>query len=120
MRSLGRYRAEKRRLKEQRRAEKDRQRQAAQQEAIPGSVDGNEFDARFDDAVATICGSGDANPVVFSHSVAMMMWVLMNVTNPDTSLLTSDPVPNTGQIVVVGNPRDGWTLTDWDGTPVPR
>jgi hypothetical protein len=85
-----------------------------------GSVDGNEFDARFDDAVATICGSGDANPVVFSHSVAMMMWVLMNVTNPDTSLLTSDPVPNTGQIVVVGNPRDGWTLTDWDGTPVPR
>ncbi len=87
---------------------------------IPGSIDGNEFDARFDEAVATIYDSGDAGPVAFSHSGATMIWVLMNVKNPDMSLLTSDPLPNTGQIVVVGNPRDGWTLTDWDGTPVPR
>jgi hypothetical protein len=30
---------------------------------------------------------------------------------------TSDPVPNTGHIVVVGSPQGGWRLTDWDGTP---
>ena len=63
---------------------------------IPGSIDGNEFDARFDEAV------------------------LMNVSNPDKSLLSADPVPNTVRIVVNGNPRDGWTLVDWDGKPVPR
>ena len=66
------------------------------QRSIPGSIDGNEFDARFDEAV------------------------LMNVSNPDKSLFIADPVPNTGRITVNGNPRDGWTLVDGDGNPVPR
>ena len=86
---------------------------------IPGSIDGNEFDARFDDAVEAIYDSGDVNAVAFSHAVAIMVWVLMNVRNPDMSLAQNDPLPNTGRIVVVGSPRDGWTLVDWDGTPVP-
>jgi Predicted permease len=46
---------------------------------IPGSIDGYEFDARFGDAVKTIYDSGELNPVVFSHSGAIMFWVLMNV-----------------------------------------
>lgn len=87
---------------------------------IPGSIDGNEFDARFDEAVTTIYDSGDASAIAFSHAAAMMIWVLMNVSNPDKSLLSADPVPNTVRIVVDGNPRDGWTLVDWDGKPVPR
>jgi hypothetical protein len=32
-----------------------------------------------------------------------MVSVLMNVKNADTSLLTNNPLPNTGQIVVVGS-----------------
>jgi hypothetical protein len=48
---------------------------------------------------------------------AIMFWVLMNVKNPDISLPTADPLPNTGHIVVVGSPKAGWTLKDWDGTP---
>ncbi len=87
---------------------------------IPGSINGDEFDARFDDAVETIYDSGDLRPVAFSHSAAAMLWVLMNVKNPDTALLTNDPLPNTGHIVVVGSPRGGWTLTDWNGVSVPR
>jgi broad specificity phosphatase PhoE len=86
---------------------------------IPGSVNGNEFEARFNEAVQHIYDSGDANPVAFAHSVAIMVWVLMNVRNPDPSLLTGKPLPNVGHVVLTGNPSDGWTLTEWDADPPP-
>jgi broad specificity phosphatase PhoE len=86
---------------------------------IPGSLDGNEFDARFAEAVQQIYDSGELNPVAFSHAEAIMAWVLMNVHNPDPSLLTSKPLPNMGRVVVTGNPSDGWTLTKWDADPPP-
>jgi broad specificity phosphatase PhoE len=86
---------------------------------IPGSVNGYEFETRFNEAVQHIYDSGDQNPVAFTHSVAIMVWVLMNVRNPDLSLLTSKPLPNVGHVVLTGNPTDGWTLTDWDADPPP-
>jgi broad specificity phosphatase PhoE len=86
---------------------------------IPGSVDGNEFNTRFDDAVQHIYDSGAQNPVAFSHTAAIMFWVLMNVRNPDLSLLTTKPLPNVGHVVLTGNPSDGWTLTEWDADPPP-
>jgi broad specificity phosphatase PhoE len=86
---------------------------------IPGSVDGNEFEARFDEAVQHIYDSGELNPVAFSHGAAIMLWALMNVRNPDRSLLTSKSLPNMGRVVVTGNPSDGWTLTEWDADPPP-
>jgi broad specificity phosphatase PhoE len=84
---------------------------------VPGSINGDELNARFGDAVQTIYDSGNLNPVAFSHDGAVMTWVLMNVKNPDNSLLTSDPLPNIGRIVVVGSPQGGWTLTNWNGKP---
>jgi broad specificity phosphatase PhoE len=86
---------------------------------IPGSVDGNEFNARFSEAVQRIYDSGQQNPVAFSHSAAIMFWVLMNVHNPDLSLLSTKPLPNVGRVVLTGNPSDGWTLTEWDADPPP-
>ena len=86
---------------------------------IPGSVDGNEFEARFNEAVQRIYDSGQQNPVAFSHSAAIMFWVLMNVHNPDLSLLSTKPLPNVGRVVLTGNPSDGWTLTEWDADPPP-
>jgi broad specificity phosphatase PhoE len=86
---------------------------------IPGSLDGNEFEARFNDAVRQIYESGDQNPVVFSHGAAIMLWVLMNVRNSDPSLLTGKSLPNIGHVIVNGNPSEGWTLTDWDADPPP-
>jgi broad specificity phosphatase PhoE len=85
---------------------------------IPGSITGDEFDARFDEAVQTIYDSGDVNPIAFSHSSAIMLWVLMNVSNPDNELYSHHLLPNLGRIEIAGNPRDGWTLTDWDGVPI--
>ena len=86
---------------------------------IPGSLDGNEFEARFNDAVQQIYDSGEQNPVAFSHGGAIMVWVEMNVHNPDPSLLTTKQLPNDGRVIVTGNPSDGWTLTEWDADPPP-
>jgi broad specificity phosphatase PhoE len=86
---------------------------------IPGSVDGNEFEARFNEAVQNIYDGGQQNPVAISHGAAIMTWVLMNVRNPDLSLLSSKPLPNVGHVVVTGNPTDGWILTEWDADPPP-
>jgi hypothetical protein len=36
------------------------------------------------------------------------------------SIPTTQPwraLSNAGHIVIVGNPQDGWKLTDWDGIP---
>ncbi len=86
---------------------------------IPGSLNGNEFEGRFNDAVRQIYESGHENPVIFSHGAAIMLWALMNVHNPDRSLITSKPLPNMGRVTVTGNPSAGWTLTDWDADPPP-
>jgi broad specificity phosphatase PhoE len=84
---------------------------------IPGSIDGDEFDARFDDAVNAIYRSGQQQPVAYSHGAAIAMWTLMNAKNAPPELLETQPLPNTGRVVVRGNPDDGWTLLDWNGTP---
>jgi broad specificity phosphatase PhoE len=85
---------------------------------IPGSITGNEFESRFSAAVKTVYDSGQTNPVVFSHGEAIMYWVLMTTKNADLSL-ANNPLPNTAHVVVTGNPTDGWTLADWNGTPTP-
>jgi broad specificity phosphatase PhoE len=82
---------------------------------IPGSIDGDEFDARFDAAVQRIYDTGDDDPVAYSHGAAIMLWVTMNVDNPQPELLRAHPLPNTGRVVVTGSPSQGWTLVDWDG-----
>lgn len=84
---------------------------------IPGSLDGDEFDARFDAAVQQIYDSGAVNPVAFAHGGSIMLWVLMNVDNADPDLLQRQ-LPNTGRVVLTGSPAAGWTLTEWDGLPV--
>lgn len=85
---------------------------------IPGSIDGNEFDARFDEAVRTIACSGDRHPVAFSHGGAIALWTLMNAENADPALLATQPLPNTGYVVLRGDPVDGWKLLDWNGTRI--
>ncbi|BBX21922.1 hypothetical protein MTER_13330 [Mycolicibacter terrae] len=90
---------------------------------------GMAFQDRFSDAVeqiyangGTVDADGNLNSVAFSHAAAISTWVMMNVKNPDfeiyfTSLLQG-LLPNTGQVVVEGNPTDGWTLVSWNGTEV--
>jgi broad specificity phosphatase PhoE len=83
--------------------------------SIPGSVSGKEFNDQFTAAVNRIYNSGHRNPVVFSHRNSIMMWTLLNAQNAKDSLMDSHPIPNTGRVVISGNPMTGWTLVDWDG-----
>jgi broad specificity phosphatase PhoE len=85
------------------------------QDAVPGSISGNDFNDQFSAAVQKIYDSGATKPVAFSHKESIMFWTLMNVKNPKDSLVKSHPLPNLGRVVVNGSPAMGWTLVDWDG-----
>lgn len=82
---------------------------------IPGSINGDQFNEAFTDAVQKIYDSGQEKPIAFSGGLAIMVWTLMNARNGKPSLLTDHPLPNVRSVVVRGNPVTGWTLLDWDG-----
>jgi len=100
-------------------------------DSIPGSTNGRDFNEHFTAAIKKIYESGHNKPVVFSQGTAIMVWTMMNVKNPKTSLVVPDPpkdpdqvapqrpgshpLPNVGRVVITGNPTNGWTLVDWDG-----
>lgn len=81
---------------------------------IPGSIDGNELDARFDSALEAVRAGGYTNPVVYSHGAAITAWTLMNVENPPAEI---KGLGNTGYVIVRGSPTTGWTLVDWVEEP---
>jgi len=84
---------------------------------IPGSIDGNEFDDRFDRAIEEIYATGDSHPIAYSHGAAIAAWATMNAENPRPDLMKTAPLPNTGYVVLTGKP-DNWKLVDWNGTEV--
>jgi hypothetical protein len=94
------------------------------------SVNGVTFDESFGTAVQSIydgtaSATGTANDVAFSSEGAIAVWTLMNVNNPDFSVLlqaveqTGGFLPNTGQVVIEGSPGD-WTLVSYNGVDVPQ
>ena len=85
------------------------------QDAVPGSISGQEFNDQFTAAVQKIYDSHNSKPVAFAHAESIMYWTLINVKNPKDSLATSHPLPNLGRVVITGSPASGWTLVDWDG-----
>ena len=85
---------------------------------IPGAEDGNEFDARVDAALADIEADGSDEPVVFSHGATIMFWTMMNVDNPDPTLLLTHQLDNTEAVVVEKNDDGSWTLKSWGGEDV--
>lgn len=87
---------------------------------MPGSPDANGavFQDRFNGAVGDIYASGAQNPVAFAHGMSIMAWTLMNVQNPDLTLMLKHPLGNTDIVTVTGNPQDGWTLENWGGVAV--
>lgn len=88
------------------------------------------FNDRVGEAIQAIYGNTVADPenpltnAAFAHAGTIAMWTLMNVRNPDFGLVfnelldTRTPLANVGQVVIEGNPTDGWTLVSWDGNEV--
>ena len=96
----------------------------------PGAhLNGVVFDQGFTSALHTMYGTAMTNPVVgadgnitdvaYSSALTIEVGTLMNVNNPNPLLMLTHSLPNTGTVVVQGNPQDGWTLVSWDGVPVP-
>ncbi|MEO8814680.1 MAG: histidine phosphatase family protein [Mycobacterium sp.] len=92
---------------------------------------GMAFEDRVNEAIQTIyngsvSGNADMTDVAFSHAGTIATWTLMNVKNPDFSVVlkelidTHSPLSNTGEVVIEGNPTDGWTLVSYDGQAVPQ
>ncbi|NMM83278.1 histidine phosphatase family protein [Rhodococcus sp. SRB_17] len=84
---------------------------------IPGSIDGNEFDGRVDQALLDVQRRGCANPVIFAHGATIMFWSMMNASNADKGKLGTDPIRNGGRVVLKGSPQKGWTIVEWVGHP---
>ena len=93
---------------------------------IPGSENGNEFDARVDAAIAQMeadgdtDGNGEINVAAFSHGATIMFWSLMNVDNPNLTLFLTNPLNNTDVVVVESNGEGGWTMKSWAGIETPE
>jgi broad specificity phosphatase PhoE len=99
---------------------------------LGSSIDPNgvAFNDRVTDAIDAIYNNTVADPenpladAVFAHAGTISIWTLMNVQNPDFGLVLSQlldthtPLDNTGQVVIEGNPTDGWTLVSWGGQEV--
>ncbi|MEU1208005.1 histidine phosphatase family protein [Nocardia sp. NPDC005825] len=84
---------------------------------IPGSIDGNEFDGRVDQALLEVQRRHCANPVIFSHGATIMFWSMLNASNADKNKLGTDPMRNGGHVVLKGSPQKGWTIVEWVGHP---
>ena len=94
------------------------------------SVNGVTFDEGFSNVVdaiynATANATGTPTDVAFSSEGAIAVWTLMNVNNPDFSILLNELVnnhgflTNGGQVIIDGSPGD-WTLVSYDGVAVPQ
>jgi broad specificity phosphatase PhoE len=85
---------------------------------IPGSESGDEFFARFTDAIGRATEGHSGTVAVFSHGAAIRTWASATSTNIDEAFSRVHDLPNTAMIVLEGSPADGWVATHWDGEPV--
>jgi probable phosphoglycerate mutase len=86
---------------------------------IPGSIDGHEFVARFDAAIARIASDhADETVVVVSHGAAIRVWTATRAANLHADSHHIRHLDNTGVVVLNGSPADGWMAETWAGQPI--
>ena len=85
---------------------------------MPGGESGDEFFARYDDAVRQVLASGVRVAAVFSHGAAIRTWASAVSQNTPDEFGTQRHLENTGIVEVEGSFEDGWRLVDWEGEPV--
>jgi broad specificity phosphatase PhoE len=85
---------------------------------IPGSESGDEFFARFTDAIDRATEGQEGTVAVFSHGAAIRTWASATSTNIDEAFSRVHDLANTGMIVLEGSQAEGWLATHWDGEPI--
>lgn len=86
---------------------------------MPGSVDGNEFFARFDGAISAIAAQHpDATVAIVSHGAAIRVWSGARAANVNADYAATRHLGNSGIVVLTGSPDDGWLAETWAGEPL--
>ena len=84
---------------------------------MPGSATGDEFLARYDDAVKAVVATGVETAVLVSHGAAIRTWVGHRCDLGDWEGAAFASLPNTGVIELEGGPDD-WHILSWTQRPV--
>ena len=87
---------------------------------MPGAGDGHDFYGRFDSDLAHIAAEHeqDATVAVFSHGAAIRVWTAGRARNIEPEFAGRKHLDNTGIVILVGSPRDGWNMESFAGQPV--
>jgi broad specificity phosphatase PhoE len=85
---------------------------------MPGGETGEEFLARFDEAVRTIVEAGHEAALVVSHGAALRTWVSTRMEPHPEAPPATQPLHNTALIVLDGDFDTGWRMVSWQGHPV--
>jgi len=85
---------------------------------MPGAESGEEFFARYDDAVRQIEATGVDVAAAVSHGAAIRTWASAAAHNTPDHFGTQRHLENTGIVELEGSFADGWRLVDWEGEPV--
>jgi len=85
---------------------------------MPGAESGEEFFARYDDAIRQVEATGAAVAAVVSHGAAIRTWASAVAQNTPDEFGTQRHLENTGIVELEGSFADGWRLVDWEGEPV--
>jgi probable phosphoglycerate mutase len=85
---------------------------------MPGGPDGNEFFARYDDAIATVADAGSDTVAAFSHGMAIRAWAAGRAVNIDGSYASTHQLDNTGMVVLETDILGGWRLLNWMESPL--
>lgn len=85
---------------------------------MPGGESGEEFFARYEDAIRQVEATGVAVAAVVSHGAAIRTWASAVAQNTPDGFGTKRNLENTGIVELEGSSADGWRLVDWAGEPV--
>lgn len=85
---------------------------------MPDGESGEQFLARYDDAIAEVVRAGVPTAAVVSHAAAIRTWTALRVSNVDATTPEYYRLDNTGVVVVDGDAAGGWRLRSWSGRPV--
>jgi broad specificity phosphatase PhoE len=86
---------------------------------MPGGSNGHDFLEQYDGALrSALDGHGaEATVAVFSHGAAIRAWTT-RAARLDPAAAVELRMPNTGMVVLEGEPDRGWTLISWPTEPL--
>lgn len=82
---------------------------------IPGSESGHEAFERFDSVVVEAAALGHETVAIVSHGAMLRYWIAAVAANVTAAFVADNFIHNTGVVVVVGNPTNGWLVESWLG-----